>query len=244
MGLLDGLLDVITPGVGALASGLFGFLGQDSANDQSAQSVKDQMAFQERMSNTSYQRGVKDMQAAGLNPMLAFSQGGASTPGGSSMKFDNKWAAGATSAAQAAGVSNALATVGQTQASTEQMRAQTDQIRSLTFDKSVNAAKNYNELLNLQYQAGLIGSQHLKNEQETANSAVEEALKKLALRLGEGTFSADVAKRKWDSELTGLAIPAAKSQAGMYKDLGKAAPELKWLIEILRGGRSLLPGGR
>lgn len=38
--------------------------------------------FQRDLSNTAYQRATRDMRAAGLNPMLAFQQGGASTPSG------------------------------------------------------------------------------------------------------------------------------------------------------------------
>jgi hypothetical protein len=79
--------------LGGLIGGALGFLGQqqtnqknwdiaDAANRSSAEQAANQMSFQERMRDTQYQTAVKDMKAAGLNPMLAYSQGGAGTPTG------------------------------------------------------------------------------------------------------------------------------------------------------------------
>ena len=68
-------------------------LAQSNANNAfNAQQVQNQMDFQERMSSTSHQREVKDLIAAGLNPVLS-ANGGASTPSGSSATADTSTAA-------------------------------------------------------------------------------------------------------------------------------------------------------
>jgi hypothetical protein len=78
---------------GGILGGVLGFIGQqqtnqknwdiaNAANAASAEQAARQMDFQERMRDTQYQTAVKDMSKAGLNPMLAYSQGGAGTPTG------------------------------------------------------------------------------------------------------------------------------------------------------------------
>ena len=87
--------------IGSAVGGLFGYKGQKDTNVASAAQAKQQMDFQERMSNTAIQRRMADLKKSGLNPILA---GGkeASSPAGQQAPVGNKAQAAMNSAMNAA----------------------------------------------------------------------------------------------------------------------------------------------
>jgi len=84
------------PAGSAIGSALSGWAAGSEANDQTnainnkAEQLSDrQMGFQRDMSNTAYQRAMRDMRKAGLNPILSYKMGGASTPQGAQPRLYN-----------------------------------------------------------------------------------------------------------------------------------------------------------
>jgi hypothetical protein len=126
---------MLNPAVGAaLVSSAAGLFGARNQNKAAQAATAKQMQFQERMSNTAYQRATKDMRAAGINPMLAYMKGGASTPAGASYSPVNVGAAGAQNAGATA---SALQSIEQTNKIREEAQSvvQTRQIQEVVHSE-------------------------------------------------------------------------------------------------------------
>lgn len=225
-------MDPISAAIGAGGSILGSVLGFSSANRQ--------MDFQRELSNTQYRRAVRDLKMAGLNPMLAYTQGGASTPGGASATFDNIGEAAMHSAKQGEEINVAKQQAEQIDAQTDLLKAQTAKTQSETMDIAVNSAEQAARINLTEGQEKQIRALARKTEGEVvgahADSASKEAMLSHMSKGGGAGFEADVRRRKAEALLMELGIPGAQAESMFYSsEFGKLNPYLRQLIMIARG---------
>jgi hypothetical protein len=196
--------------------GLLNFIGGQTTNQANADIAAQNNQWSAQQYATRYQTQVKDLQAAGLNPALAYGASPGTAPTAQQVQFQNPVA----SATQAA--TDTASTIGRVQHDYSSANKANTEVRLI----NANADKVIEETKNVPFQ----GSQIKYTIQLLAEQAA------LAAQKGETEVSirkqiaATVSKIKSETKLVDLDVDAAQS----LDNIGRESRQLKPIVDIVR----------
>lgn len=220
MGIFDKLAPFI-PVVGDLLAGHSAESAQRSANETNILLARENRDFMERMSNTEIQRRVKDLSAAGLNPMLGYS-GAASSPSPSAATVESTGREKAKYTSQA-GVSalsaaNLLAQNKLLEAQTSKTRAEASVVEAQVPYSAQSANLNVN----------ILRQQFEKIAQEVMRTVADRSVAELNLAQQKDLMPLVQEYQRLVNAAAKAGLPLKEAEAKFFETV----PEAKWLMIV------------
>jgi len=221
---------------GALIGGLFGKSAQSSANKTNIALNRENRDWEERMSSTAYQRAVGDLKSAGLNPMLAYSQGGASTPGNSAPTVIPEDAL-ARSAGTAAQMAMQKAQIELVKAQTEKTRAETPGVTAVS---AAAEERQQAEIYEIRHR-----TQNWAASQDLTDSQRKQLEELMPTIIEKAKHERDLVKSQAntagsEARIRASQVPSAEAEARIWKEMTGSNIEIDKIVKYILLIRSIL----
>lgn len=213
----------------AIATGAADFIGGLVTNSGNAKQARENRKFQERMSSTAAQRAVKDYEAAGLNPALAYDRP-SSSPGGSQATLENPVGKAASSAM-----------------AVRELKSRIDLNQQQAENLAANTGKAKAEGANAQIMGDILGQDRLLKGQELAFRTAIQPHQTRAAALANMQTQYGLSKAQAESQyykMMGVAAPMIDHLSGPVMGAAGGAAGALLMKRVPAGMGVSRPGGK